>query len=383
METILGLLLLLLLLVGGCCLFFLVFIQPIWGVVDVAVSKEHSGGTKAAVILLTLLLLGPIMTFFYACFGTRSRVLRRSTLSSFVVLLLAGGAALGLAIAVPMLKQKLPWRTAPAETAETTAAAPVHEPAEVAANSVDPGTVPSFTAVHLVSDGSARWTAAVAEFNGHGPKPQSALPVVLPDFYPLTHLAVDPEGPVYYGITTHVVGRIASDSGRFEELKSTPGVSKPSWPSAIAFDSKQGRLLIAARSTGFSYNLKTGAWQELSWLKDEGIVALAYDPRTELLYGLQREGVSKVATILLQFNAKGALIARTVLSNPIPLGPYPSPLAQLVLAEDNLISIVYPAPEKHTASVTSGCSLYLIDPRSGDCWSVRSDKAKDVVSSAR
>jgi hypothetical protein len=372
METILGLTLLLLLLVGGCCLFFLVFVQPIWGVVDVAVSKEHSGGTKAAVILLTLLLLGPIMTFFYACFGTRSRVLRRSTLFSFVVVLLFGGAALGLAIAVPMLKQKLPWRTAPAENVENAPAAPMPVPAEVALNSVDPETVSSFTAVHLVRDGSARWTAAVAEFNGHGPKPQSALPVILPDFYPLTHLAVDPEGPVYYGSTTHVVGRIVSDTGRFEELQATPGMSKPSWPSAIAFDAKQGRLLIAARSTGFSYNPKTGAWQELSWLKDEGIVALAFDPGHELLYGLQREGVSEVATILLQLNAQGALIARTVLSNPIPVGPYPSPLAQLVVAEDELISIVHPSPEKNNASVASGCSLYLIDPRSGDYRPVRS-----------
>jgi hypothetical protein len=183
---------------------------------------------------------------------------------------------------------------------------------------------------------------------------------------------VDLQGPVYYGITTHEVGRIASDTGRFEELKSTPGVSKPSWPSAIAFDSKQGLLLISARSTGFSYNPKTGAWQELSWLKDEGIVALAYDPRNELLYGLQREGVSKVAAHLLQFNAKGALITRTLLSSPIPVGDYPSPLAQLVLAEDSLISIVYPSPEKHNASVPTGCRIYLTDPRSGECRPVRS-----------
>jgi len=101
----------LILFIGGCCLFFLVFVQPIWSIVDVAVSKEHSGGTKAVVILLTLLLLGPIMTFFYACFGTRSRVLRNTTLICFTVLLLSGGAVLGLAIAVPMVKQKLPWLT--------------------------------------------------------------------------------------------------------------------------------------------------------------------------------------------------------------------------------------------------------------------------------
>jgi hypothetical protein len=112
METILGLILMLILLIGGCCLFFLMFIQPIWGVVDVAVSKEHSGGAKAAVILLTLLVLGPIMTFFYACFSTRSRAFRNTTLICFTVLLLSGGAVIGLAIAVPMVKQKLHWQTA-------------------------------------------------------------------------------------------------------------------------------------------------------------------------------------------------------------------------------------------------------------------------------
>src|SRR5215831_4061350 len=111
METILGIIMLPILLIGGCCLFFLITVQPIWGIVDVATSKEHSGGTKAAVILLTLLLLGPIITFFYACFGTRSRILRGATLISFIFFVLSGGSLLGLAIAVPALKQKLPWQT--------------------------------------------------------------------------------------------------------------------------------------------------------------------------------------------------------------------------------------------------------------------------------
>ena len=135
METILGLILLLILLIGGCCLFFLIFVQPIWGIVDVAVSKEHSGGVKALVILLTLLLLGPIVTFFYACVSTRSRILRSCTLISFVVVLLSGGAVLGLAVAVPVLKQKLPWRTASAGKA---GAASIDVPLEVVTNGVDP-----------------------------------------------------------------------------------------------------------------------------------------------------------------------------------------------------------------------------------------------------
>jgi hypothetical protein len=130
METILGIAMLLVLLVGGCCLFFLMFVQPIWGIVDVATSEEHSGGTKAAVILLTLLLLGPIMTFFYACIGTRSRVLRGATLITFVILALSGGSLLGLAIAVPALKQNLPWHTTATVSAKSRETTSARGPAE-------------------------------------------------------------------------------------------------------------------------------------------------------------------------------------------------------------------------------------------------------------
>src|SRR5262245_35665008 len=149
METILGIIMLPILLIGGCCLFFLIFVQPIWGIVDVAISKEHSRGTKAAVILLTLLLLGPIMTFFYGCIGTRSRVLRGTTLISFIVLVLSGGSLLGLAIAVPALKQKLSWQTATSGSANPPATTFAGGPAELEANSVDPQRLPSSTAVPL------------------------------------------------------------------------------------------------------------------------------------------------------------------------------------------------------------------------------------------
>jgi len=47
------------------------------------------------------------------------RVLRISTLICFAVVLLSGGSLLALAIAVPVIQQKLPWRTAPAENFES------------------------------------------------------------------------------------------------------------------------------------------------------------------------------------------------------------------------------------------------------------------------
>ena len=70
------------------------------------------------VILLTLLLLGPIISFFYACIGTRSRALRNTTLICFTAVLLSGGTMLGLAITVPMVKSNLPWQTTPAKSAD-------------------------------------------------------------------------------------------------------------------------------------------------------------------------------------------------------------------------------------------------------------------------
>ena len=107
METILQLLMVLFLIAGGVSLFFLLAIQPIWGIVDVAISKEHWGGTKAAVILLTLLLLGPIMTFFYACFSSPSRIFRRLTVMAFVMAVISAVVVIGLAIAAPAVREKL------------------------------------------------------------------------------------------------------------------------------------------------------------------------------------------------------------------------------------------------------------------------------------
>ena len=97
METILGLLALCIMAVGGLAAVFMCFFQPIWGIVDVAVSKEHSGAAKTAVILLTVLLLGPVMTFFYGLVGTKTSVYRRATIAGALVLLFSGVALLSLA----------------------------------------------------------------------------------------------------------------------------------------------------------------------------------------------------------------------------------------------------------------------------------------------
>ncbi|NNC88675.1 MAG: hypothetical protein HKN82_09485 [Akkermansiaceae bacterium] len=120
MEAIFGVLIFLCIAVVIVSAVFMGFFQPLWGIIDVAVSREHTSGTKAAVILLTLLLLGPIMTFFYACFGTRSPALKRSTIAASVALLVSAVAAVGLSAVHPGMRNDLGRE--PGEAQSTSAA---------------------------------------------------------------------------------------------------------------------------------------------------------------------------------------------------------------------------------------------------------------------
>lgn len=97
METLIGILVLMVMAIGGSAALFLCVFQPIWGIIDVAVSQELSGAAKAVIILLTILLLGPIMTFFYGVFGTHSRIFKRATVAASLVLLFSGLAFISLA----------------------------------------------------------------------------------------------------------------------------------------------------------------------------------------------------------------------------------------------------------------------------------------------
>ena len=88
MASVLALFVFFAMMLAFCTGFFLFAVQPVWTIVDVAVSPRRSSGAKVAIILLTLLALGPLLTFFYALFGTHSRGLRTSTIvgaSAFAV----------------------------------------------------------------------------------------------------------------------------------------------------------------------------------------------------------------------------------------------------------------------------------------------------------
>jgi hypothetical protein len=347
------------------CALFLFAIQPIWGIVDVATSEKHSGGAKAVVILLTLLLLGPLMTFLYACFGTPSSALRKTTLTAFAVMMVAGLGAIGMALGVPAANHL--WTPsarahpgAPSHAAE--AATPL------AFDRLPADLVAPFAALHLVQNDPASWSVCIAQFTGYGPRPDSTIPVVLPSIYPVTHLAVDADGPVYYAITTHEVGRIVPATGRFIEFEPDPAIGKPSWPSAIAYDSERHLLLIAARSQGYSYKPSTGEWKSLPGLKDDDLIALAYSPGEAVLYALRTKPGGGLAMKLVKLSPNGARLRETHLSHPIAVGQYPFPLAQLCCSGKQLIVLVSPQDGHGVNPRTPAqASIYSIDPDSGVC----------------
>jgi uncharacterized BrkB/YihY/UPF0761 family membrane protein len=96
MEAISGLLAFFAMMLAFCAGVFLFVVQPVWSIVDVACSKRLSTGAKTALIVLTLVLLGPILTFFYALLGTGSRGLRRTTVVGAVLFAVGVGSTFGV-----------------------------------------------------------------------------------------------------------------------------------------------------------------------------------------------------------------------------------------------------------------------------------------------
>ena len=110
MEVILVGLSLISLLIGVLSSIFLFMAQPIWAIVDIAVSEKLSQGAKTTLLLLILIgvpvcifsvvgiILIPLIAlipFFYGCFFTASSAFRKATRISFVFF---AGALIGIMV---------------------------------------------------------------------------------------------------------------------------------------------------------------------------------------------------------------------------------------------------------------------------------------------
>lgn len=96
MEIVGGLFLLLSMLIIFFTGLFLFAVQPIWSMVDIAESRRLTGGVKAVLIVLTIVLLWSLLTFFYALFGSESRALRQWTKVNGAIFAVGLAAFIGL-----------------------------------------------------------------------------------------------------------------------------------------------------------------------------------------------------------------------------------------------------------------------------------------------
>lgn len=346
---------------GTVCFFaglFLAAGQLIWGIIDVAASPRHSGGTKAAIILLTMLLLGPIMTFFYACFGTHARALRRTTIAALIALVISGGVVLAMASIHGATQQRLAEMVDHHTGFGSAAVDTVH---------TDALNMNDFKAVHYVPLSARKWSVSVSDFNGSGIIRDTAVAITVPSIYPLNQIAVDPQTGRTYGITTHKFGYIVPATGHFVEIDTDPSLAPLSWPAAIAFDEAHNRVLVVGRGVAFSYDPVTGAWEDRPGFANLGLISLAYDAEEHVYFGLVSEfGVDSVNSIV-RLDERGSVLSVIRLTESIAADDLPSGRVQLRKPGRFLVILVSShyrgsgADEKLVEQ-----RMYAVDPASGD-----------------
>lgn len=319
--------------------FLVLLLLPWWAILDCAFSRRTRAEKVVAIALLVFTWgLGSVV---YGAFVTRSRLLRWTTV------LTVGGV---LAVLVPSIAALL---TGAGMGAKEQAERRRQEQQAVAA-AFRPGTIPAaevaeFHALHLVSAFPEPASAAVARFTGAALDAASARDTDRR----LRHLAVDPSGPRYWGLTAQEVGAIDAGSGRFAAVEVEPALEF-SWPQGVAFDAAAGDVVVMTSHVDtrfYRFTPATAAWRRLpAELRDVPVTGLAaidgvfyaveYRPRDLSLRRLQR------------FNREGASLGPIELVPPVPVADGAEPSLQLQTAGTALVLML---PD----------GLFVIDPRTG------------------
>jgi hypothetical protein len=215
--------------------------------------------------------------------------------------------------------------------------------------------------------------ALYGEFTEAGPS-KAALPALPLPLLPGrgAQTAYDPGAKVRYGIDAHDLYVLDIDKRTADKI--VPKGVELTWPTALTFDAKRGRVLIAARRGLYEYVPKTGAWTELQKRERETTAALAWCKATDTLYavrGERRPGGEEPQPVLVELAGNGAEVKRT------PLGPlvFPGLLyqlerldgsAQLVDLGKQLALLVSTTDrERNGRNVKLESFLYVIDPATG------------------
>jgi hypothetical protein len=185
----------------------------------------------------------------------------------------------------------------------------------------------------------------------------------------LSRVVQDPESKQFYGMDRHRVFRFDLVERDRQELKPGIDVPKPSWPSALAFDAKRHRLLLAAR--GLLYQCAIGddgtyKWSVLTEIaRGNSVYGMAVEHESDVLYLLTGSPGGRGPVTLQVRDAAGALKdSRALKDGPdaSALGRGPLSNAHLLVVNRHLVLLNYPGDRSGTDTLTR---MFLIDPADG------------------
>jgi len=235
---------------------------------------------------------------------------------------------------------------------------------------IEVGSARAFKALRFTPAGRFPGDAAVAvgEFTAAGPKAQGFKPV--PER--LTQIAFDPRGRQLFGLAGHEVFRVDTEKGAATKLDVDVVVKgeKFAWPCGITFDTKRQRLLVVTLSgVGYlyAYSPATGKWSVLTDMNNLDLAALAYEPKSDCLYGIYRANDGGRRPTLGQFNSSGALVRSIELSDPsLPknFGENHRLATQMAAVDGQLVVVVSPG-RLGGEDKLKGTYIYRVDPQTG------------------
>ncbi len=132
----------------------------------------------------------------------------------------------------------------------------------------------------------------------------------------LEQVAVDPRGPVFYGVRGNEVLRVDPASGQAEALVVDAGVPALNPPLAIALDTKRRRLVVSSshQSCWLGYDLEQKTWSLLGRPGNQ-IFALTYAPSEDAFYAFT-ENHGPFGSGCVKYNPFGAQLARYDMAQP-------------------------------------------------------------------
>jgi hypothetical protein len=209
--------------------------------------------------------------------------------------------------------------------------------------------------------------AALADFTIEGPI--AGTLEALPDR--INRVAIDPRGPTHFGTVGHY-GFAEIEPGRQgqKELVVGNGLPRLQWPSAVAFDTKRQRIVLATQfhvgRVAYTFEPEKKRWALLKSWQDRTLQSLTYSAEDDCLYGLSAAMGEDAPVVVHVLDPDGKLLrtikpSKRIMSSHREVFGAPS---QLIAVGGKLVMLVAP-PVSEGRIAEGAMSCHVIDSKTG------------------